>query len=88
VKIAIVVDHIQLLMQPLNLLQNLLFRRSVYTFDHAVVEPLEISAKEDVEVDRTAKTLHVVPAQGIDHIGKRNTQGYQVEELVKTNLAF
>ena len=67
-EVAVVEHYVHSFVYRLDFIQNGSICRSFEAANHFLIEALEISSEEDVEVDRPTKFVKVVAAKGVNHI--------------------
>ena len=87
-KVAIVVNNIHFFMNRLNLLKNLLRCRLTHIIYHLLIQSLQISTQNDVEIYRTGKFIHVVSTECVYHVWKWTRQCYYIQHLVYPPLSL
>ena len=87
-EVAVVEHYVHSLMRRLNFVQNGSICRPFDAAHHFLVEAVEISSEDDVEVDRPPIFVEVVAAKGINHIAEGSSQINYIEQLIDPGLAF
>ena len=86
---VVVVEHyLHSFVYGLDFIQNDSICRPFDAAHHFLIEAIEISSEDDVEVDLPTKFVKVVAAKGVNHIAEGSSQTNYIEQLIDPGLAL
>ena len=86
--VAVVEHYVHSFVCRLDFVKNGSICRPFDAAHHSLIEALEISSEEDVEVDRPTKFVKVVAAKGVNHITEGSSQINYIKQLIEPGLTF
>lgn len=88
VKVAIVEDNVELLMEDFDFPENGPRSRPDHIIDHVLVNELQICADGHIEIHSAAVICQVISSEGVDDVREACAHRQQVDQLVHSHFAL